>query len=343
MAESDRLIDKFLALRGQLARLVMSIVPPKEVEDIVQETYVRVCQVENRDHIRDPRAYLFRTARNLALDHVKRSESRLTVSADIDALPEEALLSPPESDPTHAQVASDEEFALFCEAVRSLPRQCRRAFVLKKVYGYTLKEIMAEMDLGRAHGRDAHRQRHEEVRAVPAGTASGACTPRGTPFEGYEPTSGEGTTGRRMSKVVPISRDDELLEAASRWVLKIDEGPLSAGEEAALAAWLDEHGRHCELLVEAAAVWDKTDALARSGRAFSARLRNRSDAAPPLASAVTSGRCCRGAGGVGARWSVADESRWRPSAVNDVGRIRDRGRRAEDGAASRCQRGGVEH
>ena len=51
-------------------------------------------------------------------------------------------------DPTYAQVASDEEFALFCEAVRSLPRQCRRAFVLKKVYGYTLKEIMAEMDLG---------------------------------------------------------------------------------------------------------------------------------------------------------------------------------------------------
>ena len=66
MAESDRLIDVFIALRGQIARLVMSIVPPKEVEDIVQETYVRVCQVENRYQIRDPRAYLFRTARNLA-------------------------------------------------------------------------------------------------------------------------------------------------------------------------------------------------------------------------------------------------------------------------------------
>ena len=149
MAESGRLIEKFLALRGQLARVVTSIVPPKEVEDIVQETYVRVCQVGNQDRIRDPRAYLFRTARNLALDHVKRSESRLTVGADLDALSEEALLSPPETDPTHAQAASDEEFALFCEAVRSLPRQCRRAFVLKKVYGYTLKEIMAEMDLGR--------------------------------------------------------------------------------------------------------------------------------------------------------------------------------------------------
>ena len=150
MAQSDRLLDAYIALRGQIARLVMNIVPPKEVEDIVQETYVRICQVENKDAIREPRSYLFRTARNLALDYVKRSESRLAGSADIDALPTEDLLVPSEKDPTHAQVASEEEFALFCEAVRTLPRQCRRAFVLKKVYGYTLKEIMAEMGLGQA-------------------------------------------------------------------------------------------------------------------------------------------------------------------------------------------------
>lgn len=71
-----------------------------------------------------------------------------------------------------------------------------------------------------------------------------------------------------MSNVVPISRDDELLEVASRWVLKIDEGPLSASDEATLGAWLDEHGRHRELLLEVAAVWDKTDALARLADLF---------------------------------------------------------------------------
>ena len=149
MAKSDRLIDTYMALRGQIARLVMRIVSPKEVEDIVQETYVRICRVPDQETtIRDPRSYLFRTARNLALDHVKRSEFRLTAGTDIDELQLEAILISSEMDPTYAQAASDEEFALFCEAVRSLPRQCRRAFVLKKVYGYTLKEIMAEMDLG---------------------------------------------------------------------------------------------------------------------------------------------------------------------------------------------------
>jgi RNA polymerase sigma factor (sigma-70 family) len=149
MADPNQFFDTYMALRGQIARLVMRIVPPKEVEDIVQETYVRMCQIENKEVIRQPRSFLFRTAQNLALDHVKRAESRLTTETDaIDELPASDFLVSSEVDATYAQVASDEEFVLFCEAVRELPTQCRRAFILKKVYGYTLKEIMAEMGVG---------------------------------------------------------------------------------------------------------------------------------------------------------------------------------------------------
>lgn len=149
MTESDRLIDVFVSLRGRLERLVMGIAPPKEVEDIVQETFVRVCQIGNKESIREPKSYVFRTARNLALDHVKRSESRLADGGDaLDRLSELNDPSAIEADPTYAQVASGEEFALFCEAVRELPKQCRRAFVLKKVYGYSLREISEEMGVG---------------------------------------------------------------------------------------------------------------------------------------------------------------------------------------------------
>jgi RNA polymerase sigma factor (sigma-70 family) len=149
MVHLDRFSDTFIALRGRLARLVTGIVPPKEVEDIVQETYVRVCQIENKDAVRNPQSFMFRTAKNLALDHVKRAETRLTAGTDaIDEVIPADFRSSLDIDPTYAQVVSDEEFVLFCEAVRELPKQCRRAFILKKVYGYTLKEIMAEMGIG---------------------------------------------------------------------------------------------------------------------------------------------------------------------------------------------------
>lgn len=140
----------YMAAREQIERLVSGIAPPKEVEDIVQETYVRLCQVEGKKTIRYPRAYMLRTAKNLALDYIKRAESRLTTGMDIDELTDSDFQPVSELDPTYNLAVSAQEFALLCEAVRSLPRQCRRAFVLKKVYGYTQKEIMAEMGLGQA-------------------------------------------------------------------------------------------------------------------------------------------------------------------------------------------------
>lgn len=148
MSGEDGLYTLYLTLRSHLARAVMRIVPPKEVEDIVQETYVRICQIgKDGRTIDEPRAFLFRTARNLALDYLKRSETQLTISLD-DEAPGLGFMEPEgHIDQTFNQVASDEEFALFCEAVRELPVQCRRVFVLKKVYGYSQREIARQLNI----------------------------------------------------------------------------------------------------------------------------------------------------------------------------------------------------
>ena len=60
----------FIAMQSSLTRVVGGIVPPKEIEDIVQETYVRACQAEMVRKIRIPRAFLYKTARNLAFDYL---------------------------------------------------------------------------------------------------------------------------------------------------------------------------------------------------------------------------------------------------------------------------------
>lgn len=143
---NDNLNKVFLSLRASIARSVGGIVPPKEIEDIVQETYVKACQAAHKSEIRAPRSFLYRTARNLALDHVKKAETRLTVSAD-EYTSAQPGIQHNMADETLERVCSDEEFARFCQAVRRLPVQIRRAFVLKKVYGYTQREIAAEMGL----------------------------------------------------------------------------------------------------------------------------------------------------------------------------------------------------
>ena len=140
----DELRDVFLSIRLGIARAVSKIVPPHEVEDIVQETYVRLCHVAKTERIQYPKSYLFKTARNLALDSVRRAESRVNLQWDEGLVKETVRIG---GDEMFEQAASNEEFGHFCEAVRELPVQARRVFVLKKVYGYSQREIAAELGI----------------------------------------------------------------------------------------------------------------------------------------------------------------------------------------------------
>jgi len=138
----------YMAIRRSLAKVASSIVPPKEIEDIVQETYVRICEISNEETIQYPRSFMYKIVRNLALDHIKRAEVRLSVSMEdeIDGDLKD-YLEGCNGDTTFQEVASKEEFEMFCKAVRQLPLQCRRVFVLKKVYGYSQKEIAADLNI----------------------------------------------------------------------------------------------------------------------------------------------------------------------------------------------------
>lgn len=146
MAGNEAIKDVFLLWRDHIARVVSRIVPPHDIEDIVQETYVRLCQFKSQEEIRSPGALMTRIARNLAIDHIKRAESRLSSPIDDNTAAELGDMHLAADEPFN-QVASREEFALFCEAVRNLPQQCRRVFVLKKVYGHSQREIAKIMKL----------------------------------------------------------------------------------------------------------------------------------------------------------------------------------------------------
>lgn len=133
----------YLACRGTLTRAVQRIVKRNDVEDILQEAFVRSFEAESRQTIRDARAFLMRTARNVALDHVASASYRRTGS--LDGLDEEFFVD--ESAPPEVKVDSERRFLAFCQAVGSLPEQCQRVFVLRKVYGLSQDEIASRLGI----------------------------------------------------------------------------------------------------------------------------------------------------------------------------------------------------
>lgn len=144
MSNNNKVTSLFLAIRGRLSKSVSSIVPPDDIEDIVQETYVRVCQFEKKQIISYPKTFIFRTARNLALDFVNRAEALKT--DQVESEEDFDVIDTWDHDPYH-RASTNHDFEMFCQAVRQLPLQTRRTYVLKKVYGYSQKEIAQRLDI----------------------------------------------------------------------------------------------------------------------------------------------------------------------------------------------------
>ena len=116
---------------------------PQEIEDVVQEAFVKVIEAQHRRDIREPRAYLFKTTRNLALSELDRCDNRLTDTIG-ELLPELELLQTPTME---QQFESRQRFDIFCRAVRRLPTQGQRVYILRRVYGFSLKETAEHLGI----------------------------------------------------------------------------------------------------------------------------------------------------------------------------------------------------
>lgn len=112
-----------------------------DVDDIVQEAYARLLRARERGDVHSPKAFLFATARNLALDHLRHEAvggTRCLVESDALDVMDEAREIP-------ETVALNQELALLHEAIQSLPERCREIFTLRKIHGLSQKEIGARL------------------------------------------------------------------------------------------------------------------------------------------------------------------------------------------------------
>jgi RNA polymerase sigma factor (sigma-70 family) len=128
------------ALRAYLHARFTSL---RDVDDIVQETYMRLLRAHSRGGIRSAKALLFTTARNAALDIFRRRRAgREEPMADF---PLEGVL---EEAPDAAENAShNQELEILASAVATLPDRCREVMVLRYRDGLACKEIALQLSL----------------------------------------------------------------------------------------------------------------------------------------------------------------------------------------------------
>lgn len=125
------------ALRSRLRRVVSR---SHDVDDIVAECMTRAYASGDIHRTHSGRAFLFQIARNLLIDEARREKIvSLELVAELDMLQadnstEEALQARDEL--RHLQAILD-----------TLPTQCRRAFILRRVHGHSVTDIAEEMGL----------------------------------------------------------------------------------------------------------------------------------------------------------------------------------------------------
>jgi len=115
----------------------------RDVDDIVQESYLRLLEMRQRHEIVSPRAYLFTTARNAALSILRRP--RIFSDEPVTELTGSPVL---DSGPDAAEMASQQqEIAMLMNAIDALPPRCREIFILRKLQNLPQKEIAARLGL----------------------------------------------------------------------------------------------------------------------------------------------------------------------------------------------------
>jgi RNA polymerase sigma factor (sigma-70 family) len=131
--EHNKALLRFLTCRLRSAQ---------EAKEVAQEAYVRLLQLDAPAGVSYLRAYLFKTAANLATDRLRSSARRERVNQLNFFDTVEAVEPSPER-----SVLAEQELVTILGILGELPARCRYAFVMHRFYGHSIAEVAGSMGL----------------------------------------------------------------------------------------------------------------------------------------------------------------------------------------------------
>ena len=152
---SERIARLFSEHNESLVRfLAARLRSVHEAREVAQEAYVRLLSLDDSGAVSFLRAFLFKTAANLAVDRL-RSRDRRRQALDAGLCDESREAPTPDM-----EAASAQEVEIVRRLIGELPPKCRRAFLLNRIHGVEFAQIAQQMELSE------RMVRHYVLRAV---------------------------------------------------------------------------------------------------------------------------------------------------------------------------------
>lgn len=136
-------LDNREALKAYLVRHFDSV---NIADDLTQETWLRVVSRKVGERIGNPRAYIFRIARNLGMDILRREALGIEVRADpglVELVPDAKL------DPAR-QAELSRELQQVMQVIAELPPRCREVFILCRIDGLGHQEVSERLGISKS-------------------------------------------------------------------------------------------------------------------------------------------------------------------------------------------------
>lgn len=115
-----------------------------DVDDVVQDTYLRILRARPQAPVRSPKAFLFAIARNLAMDRFRRRSASPEVALAEDLSGQVMDETQPSEE---AERGRERDLDLLQQAIDALPGRCREIFTLRKLHGLSQGEIARRLGI----------------------------------------------------------------------------------------------------------------------------------------------------------------------------------------------------
>lgn len=127
---------------GLLRYLVLRTRDEALSKDIVQDTYLKLARNTDVENIKNPRAYLFRAATTIMIDHMRKNERRTRLEGEYrDAKEVSHQLSADERTLPETQAENRQRLKIIEASLGELPEKCRVAFLLHRFRNMTHGDI----------------------------------------------------------------------------------------------------------------------------------------------------------------------------------------------------------